>query len=147
MKIFKKMKMEKGQSLFEVVFAVGVMAIVLVGVISLAAKSVRTSTFSNSNAIATKYAQEAIEWLRKQRDDGWSNLSSRIGTTCLSSNPLSTWGGSGSCPITGDTYFNRRVILTSISASSIDAAVEVSWSDSSGTHTVRSVTKFTNWNK
>lgn len=136
-----------GQSLFEVVFAVGIMAIILVAVVALAAKSVKNSDLSGANASATKYAQGAVEWIRSQRDANWTNLTSHVGTNCLVGNPLSGWGGALPCPITGDTTFRRRAILTSINPSTIDAAVEVSWTDSSGIHTVRSVTRFTNWNK
>jgi len=140
----KSSKLFLGQSLFEVVFAIGVMAIILVGVVSLATKSVQNSSFVSSNAIATKYAQEGLEWIRGQRDQSWTNLTSRIGTTNLCQSPLNSWGGT--CPISG-TYFTRRSVLTLINSSTIDAAVEVLWTDSSGTHTVRSVTRFTNWNR
>lgn len=138
-----------GQSLFEVVFAVGIMAIILVGVVSLAAKSVKNSTLSGANASATKYAQGAVEWLRGQRDSNWTNLTSHtVGSYyCLVTNPISWGASSGSCPITGDTTFTRRARLTQVNSNTIDAAVEVSWTDSSGLHTVRSVTRFTNWNK
>lgn len=139
----------RGQSLFEVVFAVGVMAIILVGVVSLATKSISNSSMSESNAVATKYVQEGVEWIRGQRDAQWINLTGHIGTYCLPSNPLSSWGGTTiPCPgIVGDRSFLRRAILTTVNSTTIDAAVEVSWTDSSGTHTVRSVTRFTNWKK
>ncbi len=87
-----------------------------------------------------------MEWIRGQRDASWTNLSSRTGASpiCLGSSPLA-WGGS--CNITGNTFFSRRVYLTLVSSTAIDARVEVYWSDSAGTHIVKSVTRFTDWNK
>ena len=72
-----------GQSLFEVVFAVAIAAMILVGIVSLATTSTRNSIFSRNNSQATKYAQEVVEWLREERDKDWINLSSHIGNRCL----------------------------------------------------------------
>lgn len=136
---------EFGQSLFEVIFAIGVAALVLVGITSLSAKGVRNSSFSKNNAQATKYAQEATEWLREQRDTSWSNFVSHASGNpiCLGSSPPS-W--SGPCKITG-TPFERRVTLTRDAANTniIHAVVEVSWNDDQGFHSSRTVTTFTNW--
>ncbi|SRR4030043_248599 len=136
-----------GQSLFEVVVAVGLSALILTGVVSLAAGSIRNSSYSRNNAQATKYAQEALEWLRGQRDADWDAFATHSLTTGnptdLCSSPMG-WGGT--CPIP-NTIFSRNVILTTDSGNSdiIDAVVTVSWSDAQGTHQVKSNTRFTNW--
>ena len=138
----------RGQSLFEVIIAVGLSALILSGVVSLAATSVRNSSFTRNNAQATKYAQEAMEWLRGQRDSGWTNLSSHSDASglfsCLNTLPPSTWGSVCSGTIT-DTIFVRDVTLTLVNSSRIDALVNVSWTDAQGTHNVESQTRFTNW--
>lgn len=129
----------KGQSLFEVIFAIGITALVLVGALSLSTTSVRNSNFSKNNSLATKYAQEGMEWIREQRDSSWSNLTSHPGTSCISNPPA--WGGS--CTIA--TGFSRNVTLTTISADEINVIVRVTWQDGQGSHEVKSATTFTRW--
>lgn len=131
-----------GQSLFEVILAIGITALVLVGALSLSTTSLRNSTFSKNDTIATKYAQVGTEWLREQRDEDFANLTSRVGgIRCISEPPA--WGGNGLCSI-GDG-FARGVTLSLVSPNEVNALVVVQWSDGQGTHEVRSATTFTNW--
>ncbi len=65
------MKMSKGQSLFEVVLALGLAALIMVALVSLVSSSIRNTTFARKKTVATRHAQEATEWLRGQRDEGW----------------------------------------------------------------------------
>jgi len=146
-----------GQSLFEVVFAIGVAAVVLVGVVSLSTVSVRNTDFSKNNAIATKYAQEGGEWLRQKRDESWTNFIDsftssgyiNLGDNFVTSSPAI------------DTVFSRRFKTTcnilsgasvtptacgpGSSANSVDVFIEVYWTDGNGTHTVNNVTTLTSW--
>jgi type II secretory pathway pseudopilin PulG len=151
---------EKGQSLFEVVVAVGISAMILIAVASLAAGSVRNSSFSRNNAQATKFAQEEIEWLRGQRDAGWDGFIGNIASGgCFGS---FSWGGS--CVI--NTTFTRSasfvcsflninlppptVVSCGVGGPNInivDATVIVSWSDAQGSHQVQSTTRFTDWRR
>lgn len=132
-----------GQSLFEVVVAVAIAALILVALASLAATSVSNSNFSNNNALATKYAQEAIEWLREQRDEDWSNIPTS-GTECLGTSPITSFGGCGTIP---DTVFTRTVQFSAEGDTTKVVTVIVAWDDSQGHHEVKSTTKFTNWNR
>jgi Tfp pilus assembly protein PilV len=135
-----------GQSLFEVLFAVGISALILISVISLSTQSVRTGDFSKNNASATKYAQEAIEWVRQQRDIlGWDAIRSRVG-------PERAFGVldlSGSeNPIPG-TIFNRYLTMSYYGSGTDTVLVEVkvTWADGAGTHEVKNSTKLTNWRR
>ena len=62
-----KEELKKGQSLFEVVFAVAVSALIITAIVILAGNAVSNSTFSRNKALAGRFVQEAIEWLRKER--------------------------------------------------------------------------------
>jgi Tfp pilus assembly protein PilV len=155
--IHQSLIINSGQSLFEVVVAVGLSALILVGIASLAAASVRNSSFSRNNAQATKFAQEEIEWLRSQRDADWATFTPSIGGGCSGS---FSWGGS--CPITS-TIFTRSAVFTcsffdpvagasSVPCNSlpdniniVDVEVSVVWSDAQGDHQVKSNTRLTNW--
>jgi type II secretory pathway pseudopilin PulG len=134
-----------GQSLFEVIFAVAIAALVLLAIVSLSSRSITTSDYSKNNALATKYALEATEWLRQERDTSWSSFYARNGSTYDIGGSSPGWGNAN--PITG-TIFSRTVNLSSDTDGSgaIVAIVTVTWTDSQGTHTVTNTTKFTNWN-
>ncbi len=133
----------KGQSLFEVVFAVGIAGLVLIALVSLSSTSVGNSTSAKNNALATKFAQEGSEYVRQQRDTSWDNFYAENG----SAKNLGTlsWPPAGSCNITANTLFCRTVTLTSVSADEVSSLVSVSWNDAQGDHQVRSATTLTKW--
>ena len=136
----------RGQSLFEVVFAVGIAALILVGITSLSATSVRNSSFSKNNAGATKYAQEASEWLREQRDTNWNSFYAQASGSTKNLGTLS-WPPGGSCNIPPDNFFCRKVTLSIVplTTNTIEAVVEVERSDEQGLHSARTITRYTNW--
>jgi Tfp pilus assembly protein PilV len=146
----------KGQSLFEVIFALGIAAIILVAMASLSASTLRNSSFSTDSATTTQLSSQATEWLRSQRDANWAAFAARATTTgttwCLSS--LAWPAAAGACgPKVDGTVYTRSVILKSRDADStpgvdtIDAAITVSWSDSQGTHDVKNNASYTDWRK
>ena len=141
---------EMGQSLFEVVVAIGVIAIVIVGIVSVATSTIRNTSFTRNKALATRYTQEAIEWLRGQRDTNWVTFHTNADTPpriyCLDT---LSWTNSGVCgaseTIGGDTILLRQVAFSNIVPAEITANVTVSWTDSQGTHQVTTSTVFTDW--
>lgn len=131
----------RGQSLFEVIFSLAVVALILAGIVPLASVAIRNATFSRNNSLATKYSQEASEWVREQRDTSWSNLSANLGTKNLGN---LSWTAAD-CVITG-MIFCRQITLSSTLVGRVDSIITVSWQDALGTHTVRNANTFTNWN-
>lgn len=143
------MKPETGQSLFEVVLALAVAALIIVAIVALATTSIRNASFSRNQSLATRYAQEAIEWLRGQRDEDWDAFTTRALTPLWCLRSLS-WtdaviGGCGSSDFISDTIFKREVSFTTIDASNIDTEVNVYWQDAQGLHESKTVTTFTDW--
>jgi Tfp pilus assembly protein PilV len=132
-----------GQTLFEVVIAVGMAAVIHVGTISLSTLSVRNTKFASKDSLATKHAQAAMEFLREERDANWSNFYARAsgGIICIHEPP--SWGGSGLCSI--GQPFRRGVTLRRLSSELINAEVVVEWTDSQGTHAVNTISSFTRW--
>lgn len=151
----------RGQSLFELVFAIAIATIILLGIVSLATVSVRNSSSSRENALANRYAQEVIEWLRQQRDDtvGWSTfVSERSGvnrTWCINDSPGMDWDIESGCTagtheINGNTIYLREVILNTQdiapgTSNAVEATVNVTWTDAQGAHTVTHSARFTDW--
>ena len=158
-----KWKIQSGQSLFEVVVAISISALIMVALVSLVTNSIRNSIYSRNNSLAATYAGQAMEWLRGQRDGGNVGIytfagNARILTNspggCFNALPatLATWPTTSpsTCPspatIPG-TSFVRRILFKDVSVSVppktiIEADVSVSWTDSQGTHTVTSATSF-----
>jgi type II secretory pathway pseudopilin PulG len=149
----------KGQSLFEVIFALGIAAIILLAMATLSASTLRNSTFSTDNAAATQLATQATEWLRSERDKDWTTFAGRANALgkiwCL---PSLTWPGApGSCstPVDGTIYI-RTVTLKSVDAfpspgdgviDTINAEVSISWNNAQGTHDVKNNASFTDWRR
>ena len=135
-----------GQSLFEVMFAIGIASLVLIAIVSLSTRSVKNSDFSRNNSLASKYAQEGAEWVRQERDTStdWSTfVTGRTGSDIQIGNL--SWSGGGN-PIT-NTIFNRfvRMDLDLVDPNIANVTVKVTWEDGSGQHEVSNSTKLTNW--
>ena len=141
-----------GQSLFEVILATAITAIVLIVIVSVSTSSVKISSSSRDNAQANRYAQEATEWLRSQRDASWSDFTTAAGasaTYCINSLNFSTSGSCSAGGVISGTIFSREVtfsfVTTNVANDTVEVNVVVSWTDSSGTHSVSSSTLFTDW--
>lgn len=154
-----------GQSLFEVVIALAVISLLLVGLINVTTISVRNSSFSRNNTLANRYAQEAVEWFRGERDFNWVTFlahatasNAHANTYCLDS---LGWSDTGACvnepipttPFTRQALFacytnNGTVFVPACNVGNIDTVeitVTVSWSDGQGAHNVTLPVQLTDW--
>lgn len=147
--------MNKGQSLFEVVVALAIVTLIVVAIVSLATNSIRNASFARNKTSATRYSQEASEWLRGQRDNDWDIFAARSAATpgivwCLST--LSWPGSAGSCGAStyiGETLFKREAVLSypdPADLNNIQADIRTFWVDSQGDHEVKISTYLANWN-
>lgn len=142
-------KCYKGQSMFEVVLALFIIALIIVGVVFLSTSSIANSAFSRNKTIAGRYSQEAVEWLRGQRDSNATLfLTNATGTWCLIGLSFTTnpHNACNSASVITGTIFKRQVVFTedgSTADTIIKAEVTTSWDDSKGTHQAKSVTEFT----
>lgn len=127
---------EKGQSIFELVIALAVTVLIVTGIVQVVTISIRNANFAKTQAEATRYAQQAAEWLRAERNNGWDAFYSKvaIGDWCLKN---LDWTGPGVCG-TGDfilqTSFLRSLKLISSDVKTVNAEIRVSWTDSQGKH-------------
>lgn len=84
----------QGQSLLEVVIALGIIVVVLVGLVRVTTLSVRNTSSSQNEAQTARYGTEVSEWLKNEKDIlGWvsfkdATATSHPGTWCLPSSPL-----------------------------------------------------------
>lgn len=144
---YPKKLLQSGQSFFEVILALALVSVILVSLVMLSAVSVRTASFAKSKNAATRLTQEAIEWLRAERDTNWSTFVTNAGTSTWCINNLN-WSSPGSCGsnsfVTG-TIIQRQAILSIIDASTVQARVTASWTDAQGSRQVETSTYFTKW--
>ena len=143
---------EKGQTLLEIMIAVGVLGIVIYGLVKGLTLSLKNVQFAKERSLAENYAQEGAEWLTFQKEANWSDFSSHTGSTyCLSDIPDSGWPGSGACGpsdfISGANINFRREfsLVETVADEEIQASVSVSWDSPRGGENITIPLTFTNW--
>lgn len=121
--------------------------LIVTGIVKIVTLSVANSTFAKNQSVATRFGQEAFEWLRSEKDKGWDAFSNRSDVSwCL---PTIAWPSQpGPCAsdnkIAG-TVFTREASLSTLEVGKIQVLVRVSWEDSRGEHSSRTDTVFTDW--
>lgn len=140
-----------GQSIYEVVLAIGIVTSVLVAIVALVVVTQRNASLAKNRAAGIRLTQAASEWLRAERNTDWNVFYSNAATQNWCLNDLS-WGNSGACSdtefITGNEPFRRQVnfVRTTLpNGLQVRADVNIVWLDQQGTHTQTSSTYFTNW--
>jgi len=143
-----KSSFKKGQSMFELLVAVFAVGFTLVALIGLVGRSVGNSAFGKERSQAARFTQEAIEWLRSERDRDWMvfyNRSSSSGVCyCLKSlDWVST--SCSTCENIQGVGMRRITTLRSLGPNNVQAEVVTTWTDATGGHESRVTTYFTNW--
>lgn len=136
---------DKGQTLLEVLGALGAATIVLIAIVAVTGTSLSNAQFSKNQNQATFYAQQGIEIVRNLRDsEEWLVFSARGGGTyCIDENGVLSEGSVCTENIKG--IFSRKASFTTTPSGGIQVDLIVSFVDSKGTHMSRLITVFTNW--
>ncbi len=135
------MRNESGQTLLEIVAAIGVMVMILTAVTVAALSALSSSMTSKYQNLATSYAQQGIESMRNLRTTDYASFSGASGYYCLPKgcdiNVTSCWISTGSlsgCGVNVDNTFSRIVNAPSGSpdcgsTGAKEIQVYVNWSD------------------
>lgn len=75
MKSRRKATIKSGFSLIELLVAMAMVGIGLIGVASLAAQNIRVQYFNRNSLISAQLAQEGLELARNRRDNDWKSSS------------------------------------------------------------------------
>ena len=144
----------EGQSLVEVVVGIGLVTTVLVALVSAMNRGLGNAQFTRNKSKATAYAQEALEWVRSQRDgETWQAFVAQAGTGscgskkyCLNSLGAS-FPGEGACAnnVVFDTIYQRNTTLVRQSDDQVRVDVTVTWPEGNRTGQVASSTQLSNW--
>lgn len=140
------MKAVRGQTLFELIIALAVAVLIITGIIKIVTLSVRNAAFAKNQAEATRFSQEALEWIRSERDRSWTTFQTRSNQIwCLTT---VAWQKSAPCAQgdeIADTNILREADLSSLSDRSIEVVVRAWWEDAAGVHEARTGTILTDW--
>lgn len=149
-----------GQSIIETVIAAALISVAILAAISLSVYSQKQSSYAKYLAEATKYASQAADWLRTERDlVGWGTLADKVtsdgspATYCLNNLPVSpsdftslTPGSCASGSYIPQTTFIRQITADTGSQASgvIKLTITLSWQDSA-LHTTSQEMELTKW--
>lgn len=123
--------MSDGQTLIEMVIAIGLVAFVLVGLVAGATASLKTARLSRERNRAVQLAQTELEAARRERDADPDVFFGSAGTT----GPTN----SGTNP----TY--SITVVRTLVGSAMEVVVTVSWVDAGNTYTVTEETTLARW--
>ncbi len=120
----------RGQSIIEVVIALSLIVLVVLGLVKVSVTSINNTAFARDQRAATKYAQEGLENARQ----------------CKEENEVAFWNGS--CPelaAPSDIKFTREITYTQLEEGKMQVEVVVTWTDSKGQHESNLTTYLTKW--
>lgn len=141
----KNLIFEKGQSLFEVVVAIAMSALIITAIVAIASYSIQGSSYSRDKNLASGFVEEAMEWLRQERDQNPNVFAANSipgNVFCLDNLDWST-GTLCNGKLISDTNFERELFFSACSgcpSDVVEVKITVSWNDSKGLHEVSSLT-------
>lgn len=142
---------QKGQSLIEVVVAMAIFIMILLGLLSAVTVALSGTLTARDKSLANKYVLGGIEAVRNIRDRSWTELLNKSATGTGQDNGLALDGdglwifqGGSDVPATG---FTRVVNLKNMSGADdeIQVRVTVTWRKGAQTLSSSSGTTLTKW--
>ena len=146
--MIKSKKYSRSFSLIEVLVFTTVLSLFFVTAAAVATFNIRNTKIQENKILATRYAEEATEWVRFEKESDWSVFvahdASGTGTTyCL--NNLA-WTSASAC---GEVYslgtpsiFKRELFIKNSGPDQVDTTVTVSWKEINGIFSVPIKTVF-----
>lgn len=138
-----------GQSLIEIIVAVGVMALLLTSVLSLISLSVKNSRLAKDRTKAAGWAQEGVELMRTYRDLSWTGLAEKSGGNYDLAKNWTVEANWSIC--TGqkniDDFFKRCVAIQAEGADKVNIEAVVSWQEGSQTYQTVQTTSLSLWER
>jgi type II secretory pathway pseudopilin PulG len=128
--------MKKSFSLIEVLVFTAVLGLFFVAAVSVTTFNLKNMKIQEHKILATRYAEEAVEWMKQKKEDDWSVFAGHnAGYYCLNSLDNLDWTSySNSSPVctAGDyisgTIFKRELLMAK-PADQVNTTVTVTWQD------------------
>lgn len=146
----QRLKNSQGQSLVEVLVAVGAMSLLLVALLALVSLSIRNSRLAKDRAQAVALAQEGVELMRAYRDYSWTKFSSIAQAEEYDLPYIWTveMGLSDGCIETAtinDLFY--RCVRVDMVANEAEVEVRVAWMEGSQLQETTQLTKLSLWER
>ncbi len=138
---------QSGQTLIEVIVAIGVVVLLVMGLIVSTSVTLKASQYGKMRSLGTQYAEEAVEATRNLRDSGWSTFAAYGGVTPISwcLDKAGAWTKMVVvCSPNIDSLYTRAVTFT-WDDPRMKVDVAVTWTDGAKTYTSSLSTYFTQW--
>jgi type II secretory pathway pseudopilin PulG len=143
---------QAGFSLIEVLIFITVMSIFFVSAAAVVSVVVKNMKVNEHKILGTRFAQEAVEWLRSEKEIDWNAFSQRAPSSgalaeyCLNS---LAWN-SMPCDYSLKTLYQRTVTLKSIESVGgykyqVDVSVLVKWNEPGRSYSIPINTTFSIW--
>jgi Tfp pilus assembly protein PilV len=146
------MNNQEGQSLIEVIVAVGMMALLLVSLLALITISIKNSRLAQNRAQAVSLSQGGVELMRAFRDFSWTGFLQEADSTnyqlpqnWVVEDSLGPVCDTVSIEING--VFSRCVTLSLSGIDTVEVLVTTYWADGSQTKTVTQTTRLSKWER
>ncbi len=125
------MKIMKGQTLIELLVALGTVGIIISVIAVVVITSLSNAQFVKNQNAAINYAQQGMELARQLRDSDVVGFRAYSGTYCLAENQTSLGSTQTSCLTNIANVFTRSLVInqSGCGANNAQVSVTVSWSD------------------
>lgn len=133
-----------GFTLIEVLVFISILALFFISAAAITISSLRFMQVNQHKILATRYAEEALEWLRAEKEEDWPTFqAAATGTYCF--NTLD-WNTTGPCPnVFGSPSIFKREATFNSQGSQITAVITVSWEEVGNHYQVPIRTVFAPW--
>ncbi len=137
-----------------------ILSIIMLAIVYATTLALKRTQFNQHKIFATRYMEEAQEWVRGEKEVNWTTFLNRSpGTYCMNED-MTTCSDAGSCwsqatACDADDFslgssgglqngYSRSMVLTT-SGSSVHVETTVSWKDGPNIFDVTSDTTFSRW--
>lgn len=145
------MRNSKAFSLIEVLVFVSVISVFFVSAAAVVSIILRNMKVTEHKLIGTRYAEEAVEWLRSEKETDWNTFVAHAPLSTGTEYCLNTlnWS-SAQCNYTMNNMFKRTVSVSSQQSSDgfkyqVNAEVVVEWQEAGKTYQIPIDTVFSVW--
>jgi len=136
-------------TLIEVLIFTAILSMFFVAAAAVTVASLRNFKTQEYKILATRYAQELLDWLKGEKEADWNSFSARSGAYCFNISPIINWPSQGNCSTYGlKNFFKRQVILTPQGSPpfQVNVSISVEWQEAGGNlYQVPLKTVFTVW--
>jgi type II secretory pathway pseudopilin PulG len=139
---------KKSFTLIEVLIFLAILSLFFVAAAAVTIVSLRNLKVQEHKILATRYAEELLEWLRGEKEADWNQFATYNDTYCFNSSPIISWGNSGNCSSYSlNNLYKREVTLTvqGTPPYQVNISIIVSWQELGQTYQVPINSIFTIW--